>query len=267
MNWVLLRQTWRFAAVRILIVGAVTTLWGWLILLFYSQFSPLLRDLAQQNALFKQFSNFGSGNLFTVPGAVTLGTQHPFLIALIGVFAVGSASLAIAGERQSGTLEVLLARPISRNTLLRTHLVASLVVVALLVALLLTGMSIGAAMYGFLGELDPAHMPLVWLNGFLLWAAFTTFSLAASASFDRPGPSIGLSIAFLLANYFLVILGSFWQDAKWTQSYSLFDHFQPAEILAGKADLIDPVLLAVVAAVPLAYALWRFPRRDLAAPA
>jgi ABC-2 type transport system permease protein len=267
MNLVLLRQTWRFAALRILIVAAVTTLWGWLILLFYSQFSQLVRDLATQNSLFKQLSNFGSGNLFTVPGAVTLGTQHPFLLALIGVFAVGSASLAIAGERQTGTLEVLLARPISRNSLLRTHLAANLVIVAVLVALLLTGMTIGAAMYGYLADLDPARMPLVWLNGFLLWAAFTTFSLAASASFDRPGPAIGLSIAFLLANYFLVILGSFWQEAAWTQSWSLFDHFQPSEILAGRPDLFDVVLLAVVALVPLSYALWRFPRRDLAAPA
>ena len=267
MNLVLLRQTWRFAAVRILIVGAVTTLWGWLILLFYSQFSPMIRDLATQNSLFRQLSNFGSGNLFTLPGAVTLGTQHPFLLALIGVFAVGSASLAIAGERQSGTLEVLLARPISRNSLLRTQLVATLVVVAVLVALLLIGMSVGAAMYGYLGDLDPARMPLVWLNGFLLWAAFTTFSLAASVSFDRPGPSIGLSIAFLLANYFLVILASFWQDARWTQSWSLFDHFQPSEILAGRTDPFDLLLLAIVALVPLMYALWRFPRRDLAAPA
>ena len=106
-----------------------------------------------------------------------------------------------------------------------------------------------------------------WLNGLLLWGAFTSFSLAVSASFDRPGPAIGLSLAFLLVNYFLEILGSLWTDAKWTQEYSLFHHFQPGEILAGNADPLDFVLLGVVLLVPLAYALWIFPRRDLAAPA
>jgi len=47
------------------------------------------------------------------------------------------------------------------------------------------GRRIGDA--GLAGEIDLAQMPLVVLNGFGLWAAFTTFGLAASVSFDRPG--------------------------------------------------------------------------------
>ncbi len=267
MNGVLLLRTWRFAWLRILIVAVVTALWGWLILFFYSRFSDAIRELVNSNPLFQQFANFGSGNLFTVPGAITLGTQHPFVIALIGIFAVGAAAVAVAGERQAGTLEVLLARPIPRRTYLLTHLVALLVIDALLVALLLGGMVVGAATQGQLALVAVGEMPLAWVNGFLLWAAFTTFSLAASASFDRPGPAISLSLSYLLVNYFLIILGSFWTDAAWTQSYSLFDHFQPQEILAGNADPFDFGLLAVATLVPLAYALWRFERRDLAAPA
>ena len=128
-------------------------------------------------------------------------------------------------------------------------------------------MAIGAVSQGLTGELDLGRFPLMWLNGVLLWGAFASFSLAVSASFDRPGPAIGLSLAFLLANYFLEILGSFWTDAQWAQEYSLFHHFEPGEILAGKADPFDLALLVAVIAVPLAYALWIFQRRDLAAPA
>ena len=267
MNTVLLLRIWRFAATRLAIVTAATLVWGWLLLFFYSQFSEAIRQLANQSPIFKQFTNFGSGNLFTVSGAITLGTQHPLLIALIGIFAVGGSATAIAGERQAGTLEVLLARPLPRRSYLLTQLVATLAIVALLVAALLTGMAVGAVTQGLTGELDLARFPLVWLNGVLLWGAFTSFSLAASASFDRPGPAIGLSLAFLLANYFLEILGSFWTDAQWTQDYSLFNHFQPSDILAGKADPFDFVLLALAFLVPLAYALWVFQRRDIAAPA
>jgi ABC-2 type transport system permease protein len=266
MNAVLLLRIWRFAATRLAIVTLATLFWGWLLLFFYSQFSDAIRQLATQSPVFKQFTNFGAGNLFSVSGAITLGTQHPLLIALIGIFAIGGGALAIAGERQAGTLEVLLARPLPRRSYLLTQLVATVAMVALLVAALLMGMAVGAVTQGLAGDLDLARFPRVWLNGVLLWAAFASFSLAVSASFDRPGPAIGLSLAFLLANYFLEILGSFWTDAQWTQDYSLFNHFQPSEILAGKADLLDFVLLAVVFAVPLAYALWVFPRRDLAAP-
>ena len=90
------------------------------------------------------------------------------------------------------------------------------------------------AIQGITDELDLSLMPLVALNGFGLWAAFTTFGLAASVSFDRPGPAIGLSLAYLLiVNYFLEILGSLWTDAALIQDYSLFHHFNPGEILTG----------------------------------
>ena len=267
MNRGLLLRTWRFAGIRIGVVALVTFGWGWLILFFYSQFSDTIRELVTQNPMFQQFANFGSGNLFTVPGAITLGTEHPFVIALIAIFAVGSASTAIAGERQAGTLEVILARPLPRLSYLVTHEVANLVLVAVLVALLLAGMTVGAVILGLDNQVDLSRLPLVWLNGFLLWAAFTTFSLAASASSDRSGPAIGLALAYLLANYFFEILGSFWDAARWTQEYSLFHHWQPSEIFAGKPDPFDFALLTAVALVPLLYAVWRFPRRDLAAPA
>lgn len=267
MNRALLLRIWASAGLRIGIVAIVTFGWGWLIVFLYSQFSDTIRQLVNENTAFSQLANFGSGNLFTVPGAITLGTQHPFLIALIGIFAVGSGATAIASERQAGTLEVVLARPIPRIAYLVTHEFAILVVIAVLVALLLAGMTVGMTVAGYTGQVDLGQLPLVWLNGFLLWAAFTTFSLAASASSDRPGPAIGLALAYLLVNYFLEILGSFWDAAKWIQSYSLFDHFQPTEILGGHPDPFDFALLAVIALVPLAFALWHFPRRDLAAPA
>lgn len=260
-------QTLRWQGVRLLVVALAAAGWGFLIPLFYAQFSEVVRDLARENPLIDQFSNFGSGNLLTVGGTITLGFQHPIAIAFVAIFAVGAASLAIAGERQRGTLEVLLARPLPRNGVLLTVGAALLVAVALVVAALLAGMVAGAAMQHLLAEIATERLPLVYLNGMLLWGAFAAFALAASVSFDRSGPAIGLSLAYLLVNYFLEILGSLWTDAAWLQAYSLFHHFQPGQILAGEADPLDLLILALAALIPLTYALLRFPRRDLAAPA
>ena len=85
-------------------------------------------------------------------------------------------------------------------------------------------------------------------------------------TFDRHAPALGVTMAYLLVNYFLEILGSLWRDVAWTQQYSLFHHFQPGKILTGTVDLFDFGLLAVAIAVPVVYALIVFPRRDLAAP-
>ncbi|HET8586249.1 MAG TPA: ABC transporter permease subunit [Candidatus Limnocylindria bacterium] len=266
MNLRLLLQTWRWQRSRVLLVGLACVAWGVLFPFFYVQFAAAFKELAQSSPLIQQLMNFGSGSLLTLSGTITLGFQHPLALALIGIFAVGGAALAVAGERQRGTLELLLSRPLSRRAMYASVAVAYLVVVALMVALILAGMILGAAWQDVLAELDLSQLPLVFLNGFLLWAAFTAFSLAASVTFDRSGPALGVSLAYLLVNYFLEILGSLWTDAAWTQEYSLFHHFQPVEILSGRLDPADLLLLGVATLLPIAYALIVFPRRDLAAP-
>ena len=114
---------------------------------------------------------------------------------------------------------------------------------------------------------DLTQLPLVWLNGFLMFASFAAIGLAASISFDRLAPAIGVTIAVLLVSYFLEIIGSLWPDAEFLQPYSLFHYLQTRAILIGEADPFAFGLLAAVAAVAIAWALIVFPRRDLAAPA
>lgn len=267
MNGRLFRQTLRWQRTRLLVVVLAAIAWGALIPVVYTAFSDAMRDLANSGAIPRELLNVGSGSLFTLPGSITLGLQHPLAIAMLGVFAVGASSTAIAGERASGTLEVLLARPISRITLYVSILVALLLVVLLVLSVIL-GSMVGTSIGLGLGEeLELGALPLVVLNGFGLWAAFTTFGLAASVSFDRPGPAIGLTLGWLLIHYFLEILGSLWADAAWTQDYSLLHHFDPGAILTGEVAVLDLVIVFAAAVVPVVYAVLRFPRRDLAAPA
>jgi ABC-2 type transport system permease protein len=267
MNGRLFRQTLRWQRTRLLIVVIAGIAWGAIIPVIYDAFSEVIRDLANSGAFPEEMLNIGSGSLFTLPGSITLGLQHPLALAMLGIFAVGASSTAVAGERARGTLEVLLARPISRTSLYVSILVALLLVVLVALTAILGGMIGGATVMGLVGELDLGLLPLVILNGFGLWAAFTTFGLATSVSFDRPGPAIGLSLAWLLIHYFLEILGSLWTDAAWTQEYSLLHHFNPGEILTGALDPMDLVVVFAAAIVPLIYALLVVPKRDLAAPA
>lgn len=267
MRWRLFIQTLRWQRVRLAVVILAGIAWGAIMPVLFDAFSDTIRELANSGAFPEEMLNIGSGSLFTLPGTITLGLQHPLALALLGIFAVGASSTAVAGERARGTLEVLLARPISRVALYVSILAALLLAVLLVLSAILGGMIGGAAVVGLVGELDLAQMPLVLLNGFGLWAAFTTFGLAMSVTFDRPGPAIGLSLAWLLVHYFFEILGSLWADAAWTQEYSLLHHFDPGEILTGRADPTDLLIVFAAAVIPLAYALIVFPRRDLAAPA
>lgn len=267
MNLRLLRQTLSWNRGRLLALILVSFGWGILMPVIYASFSDALKELANSGAIPKEFFNFGSGSIFTLSGVLTLGLQHPLAIAFIGIFAVGSTTGAVAGERQRGTLEVLLARPIARRTLYVTVGVAAMIMISMVLLALLLGQITGVALEQLGSELDLAQMPLVFLNGLLLWTAFAAFGLAASVSFDRLGPALGLTLAYLLINYFLEILGSLWRDVAWSQTYSLFHHFQAGKILTGDVAPFDFLLLAAATVVPVVYALVVFPRRDLAAPA
>jgi ABC-2 type transport system permease protein len=259
-------QTLRWQRGKLLVVVLAAIAWGAFIPVIFDAFSEMFRALANSGAFPQEMLSIGSGSLFTLPGSITLGLQHPLALSMIGIFAVGASSLAVAGERARGTLEVLLARPISRTALYASILVALLLAVLLVFSAFLTGMIGSSAVIGIVDELDLSQLPLVFLNGFGLWAAFTTFGLAMSVSFDRPGPAIGLSLAWLLIHYFLEILGSLWADAAWTQAYSLLHHFNPGAILTGDLDPIDLLIVYAAALIPVIYALLVFPKRDLAAP-
>jgi ABC-2 type transport system permease protein len=266
LNARLLLQTlrWNRAGLAVLVLAGFA--WGILIPIVYVSFSDALRQLANSGAIPEQLLNFGSGSLFSLPGAITLGFQHPLALTFMGIFAIGTTTSAIAGERERGTLEVLLARPLSRRGLYVTMAVAVVLLLAIELLAMLGGQVTGILIQGISDQIDLGALWLVFASGMLLWGAFASFGLAASVSFDRHAPALGIALAYLLVNYFLEILGSLWTDVAWSQQYSLFHYFQPTAALTGKADPLDFVILGAAVVVPAIYALIVFPRRDLAAP-
>jgi ABC-2 type transport system permease protein len=161
---------------------------------------------------------------------------------------------------------VLLARPLSRRAIYTTLLAAVLVFIGLVLAAASIGTLAGSAIVGVVNELAVDRLPTLWLNGFLLWGAIAAIGLAASVSFDRLTPALGITMAIVVVSYFLDILGSLWPDAAGLQRYSLFHYLTARDILNGTLDLVGFALLAVVGAIAIGVALIVFPRRDLAAP-
>jgi ABC-2 type transport system permease protein len=266
MNRTLFLHTLRQNRLRLLIIVVAMALWGSLMPIIYAQFGVQFRQMMESGLIPKQFAEFGGGDIFTLPGAIALGFIHPISLILASVFAVGFTTAAIAGERQRGTLEVLLARPLPRRVVYVTLLVCALLFVAIVMAAFLAGTVVSASINGVAGEIVASRVAIVWLNGLLLFGAIAAIGLAASVSFDRLSPAIGITVAVVIVSYFLEILGSLWPDAEPLQPYSLFHYLQPRDVLSGNIAAVNFVVLAVVAVAAIVAALVIFPRRDLAAP-
>src|SRR5204863_9970891 len=95
----------------------------------------------------------------------------------------------------------------------------------------------GSAIVGVLDQLPVDRLPMLWLTGMLLWGGFATIGLAASVSFDRLTPALGVTVAIVIVMSFLDILGSLWPDAKGLQPYSLFDYLASRDVLTGTVSL------------------------------
>ena len=262
----LLRQTWRAQRTRVAVIAVALGIWSSLMPVIYATFGRQMESLIQSGIIPQAFLRLLGSSVFGLDAAIALGVGHPIAIALQVVYPVGFAAAAIAGERQSGTLEVLLSRPISRRSVFVTLLVAILGVAVVTSAAAVLGTVVGSAAYGLVGQLDAGHEGLLFLNTVLLLAALAGITLAASASFDRLGPAIAVGLAVVLLGYVLEILGQLWPDAEVVQPYSPFHYLRPFAILGGQGDPKDLLVLLAVFAVAVGYGLWRFPRRDLAAP-
>jgi len=266
MNRVLFGHLWRSQRAKLLIVCVAMAAWNVFLPVIYQSFGIQMKALVDSGIIPKQLTNFGGGDVFSIAGAIALGYVHPISIILVSIFAIGFATSAVAGERQRGTLEVLLARPLSRRGLYVTTLAAVLSFIALILAAASVGTVVGSAIVGVLDELAIDRLPMLWLNGMLLWGGFAAIGLAASVSFDRLTPALGVTVAIVIVMYFLDILGSLWPDAKGLQQYSLFHYLASRDILTGIVSLGGLAILAAVGAVAIGVALVVFPRRDLAAP-
>lgn len=266
MNAPLFRHTWRAQRIKLTFVSIALTSWGFVTPLVYARFGSQFKVLMESGVFPEEFARLGGGDIFSLPGSIAVSFIHPIALILTSVFAVGFSTAAVAGERQRGTLEVALARPISRRVFYLTLLAASLSFVAVTIAALLLGGIAGSAFAGVASELAVAKLPLLWLNGVLLFGGIAAIGLAASVSFDRIAPALGITLGIVITMYFLEILGSLWPEAERLQPYSLFHYLQPKAILLGDADPFDLAVLTAVFVVAMAWAIAVFPRRDLAAP-
>ena len=267
MNLPILRYTFASNALRLLVIAVGLVLMGVVMPVMYAAFGAEMGEFIDSVPFFSQIaSSFGGGDLISLTGSMALAFQHPFTLLLVGIMAIAFPALAIAGERDKGTLEVTLSRPISRRGLLATLYLAGVVFVGLLVGVLAVTTGVTAAIVGFGDEIDVGHLLQLWVAGTLLFVVFMALAFAVSVESDRPGPAIGIPAVFVLLNDLAFTIGGIWPDVAVLEDWSLFNLLKAQHVLN---DGVAPGDLAVMAGLIVlfaAVAFYRFPRRDLPAP-
>jgi ABC-2 type transport system permease protein len=265
-NGPLLRHTWRTHRLGVALIALAVGAWGFLMPVIYATFGVQMETLLRSGIIPEAFLRLLGADPFSLSGAVALGSVHPVALGLQLIYPVGFAALAIAGERQRGTLEVLLSRPVSRRSVFATLLLATSVFAVATTTAQLAGTALGATAYGVGGQLDPGQLAFLGLNTVALLVALGAVCLAASAVHDRTTTPVAIGLLVVIGGYVLEVLGTLWPDAAFLQPLSPFHYLRPLEVLAGRGEPTDILVLVALGVAAAAFGLWRFPRRDLAAP-
>lgn len=255
-----------FAWVRVWVVSLVNM----------GQFEAILGQLKD----FERFSPVPFEMLVTYRGRVGLTYDEPIVILCVVLWAISRGSDVVSGEIGRGTMEMLLAQPISRLKLLFTHALVSTAGLALLCAAVWAGIAVGvnvttvdatipppSVQVPFFGinlpvsfgepqiesfylveKVDPATFAASTFNlfafGFFLLGLSTLFSC-----FDRfRWRTIGCVMSVYVVQLIMFGLGKAAEVMSWLIRCSFFNCYQPQimSILSSPESEVSPWSLTEV---------------------
>jgi ABC-type transport system involved in multi-copper enzyme maturation permease subunit len=206
----------------------------------------------------------GAGAPFTVEGYLALGYFHPIFLVLTAALPIIFAANSIAGEVRSGTILLILGRPVPRWRYLLAHVSGLMLAAVPLLAVALLGSWLGLRLSGYRGEAELGRFLWVLLNAYALLVAIGGYAFLFSALSSDPGRAASWAVGLTLGSFFLDYLASLWSRVERLGPLSLYHYYDPSAILErGGVLLGDFLLLFGVFAVGLGAAFWAFHRRDL----
>jgi len=202
-----------------------------------------------------------AGSFATLEGYLT-GEFFSWVPLLMIIGAIIGGTAALAGEESDGTMDLLLAQPVTRTRLVLEKAAGLLLAVTAMALVSLPGFALGAV-FGSLTD----HLGQVWpavVNMLPVTFLFLTLSLWASAALPTRGAAAAAATGAAVLTYFLNLLGASVSWLDMPRKLSPFYWSDASRILLHGFDWLRAGALLALAALFLALAVWSFERRDLA---
>lgn len=212
----------------------------------------------------KGFVAFG-GELDYTSGAGYLGSElFAFMVPLLLLIAaIGAGARALAGEEETGTLDLLLANPISRRRVAAEKLAALVVELAALGLVLFLALWIGCRAASL--DVSAEHLVAATTSAVVLALAFGAIALLIGALTGRRARAVAITAALAVAAYVVNGLAPLVEALDPLQKLSPFYHYAAGDPLRhGLTVSHVGILLAIAVAAALLGPL-AFERRELAA--
>jgi ABC-2 type transport system permease protein len=196
-------------------------------------------------------------------GMIGFGFQHPLVLvaAIAWVIVVGTVP---AAERETGLLDLILARPVPRGRYLAAVTAIMALGAVILPTAILVAVSTGLAFTDVAGELPWTRYLPSALGMVALLLAIGGYTLLFAAGARRRGTAVASAVGVTLALYWVDFMAGIWEPFEVIRWVSPFAYYRPVQAaVMSQASAVDSIVLLAVFVVASAGAFVRFQRQDL----
>jgi ABC-2 type transport system permease protein len=190
-------------------------------------------------------------------GSTVYGLLGPVLLL---VFGVGLGARLVAGDEESGRLELELTGPVSRRSVYLERLAALWISVAVLTLVVAAATGLLALLLGM--DLPAGHLAAATVGLLLLTLLHATVAYAVGTTTGRRAAALGAASALAVAAFMLDALGPA-TGADWMTAISPLSWYRDPNPLVHGSDPSGLLLLGLVTAIVAVAGLARFRSRDL----
>ncbi|QDV58127.1 ABC transporter permease subunit [Rosistilla oblonga] len=227
------------------------------------------KAIIEQFRDYERFSPIPFDQLFSYVGRIGMTFDEPIVILCVVVWVIARGSDVVSGELGRGTLEMLLAQPVTRTQVMRAHGIVAVTGLAGLTLCVWLGIWIGIMCFTvkqtpptptfyipliglhlpiLTGPIEPIDTPMrelvsaeVFGVGVLNLFAFGFALLGIStwiSSIDRyRWRAVGVTIGFYVVNVILMIASQATERLDWLKYFTYFTAYMPQEIIQHQMNL------------------------------
>ena len=205
---------------------------------------------------------FGQFGFASFEGAVSFGYQHPMALTGAMAMVVVMATLP-ALERETGFLDLVLSRPLTRIRYLTAAVLLMGVTAVLPPLALLSGGAVGLYVVDApAGVTWSRYLPAGVMLGLLLLAV-GSYTLLFATEARRRGTAVAQTVGVTLLFYWLDFMGDYWDLLETARALSPFHYFDPASVSSQGISLGDAAVLGMVGVACCTGAFFNFRRQNL----
>jgi ABC-2 type transport system permease protein len=183
---------------------------------------------------------------------------------LAGLFVAYQSVSLVASDFENKRMDVMLSTPISRRRYMLEKFSAMSAIALFIILVAIGGLAGGIANINALSEFsaESVFLSLVGCLPFLMVIA--AVGMLAAVIFQKTRVGMGVTFAFVFAEFFLYTFGNFSKSLEWMKTISIFNYWDYSSVIFD--DLFksgDFVTLVAVAIAILVISVWVFEKKDI----